>query len=494
MKKTLFTILLACGAALSSVAQTTPYTGRVAVAFPQQAVEGDRVTLRAVVDFTELDLHRNQLLELTPVLRSTAGTREQRFEPLVISGRQRARLVARAEKFGNYAWTAQPSEIILLNDKAVRSYEIVLSVPFEKWMRTSQLVVEERTLGCRNDDLAYADGKYTKLYTGNPYAFPAPYQPAFTVSYLVPEAEPVKIMQDTYTAALQFPVNRTDLQRGFGNNARVLDEVDEIIDRVKNDPLLTVRNITVKGYASPEGNSAANQRLSEGRAQAFVSYLQGRHGYRPNDRMITAQGMGEDWAGLRTAVENASYFEGRQQVLDAIDQIADPARRKTTIRAIDGGRTYRTLLSDLYPALRRNEYTVQYEVRGFNAQDAKGLVWTRPHLLGLNEFYLVAQLYDPASREFKEVFDIAARMYPDSEVAQFNTGAMEVENGSYDTAIARLEKIDTPEAWNNLGVAYWKKGDYEKATSLFNKAAGAGLEDARINQEQYRRWFDDKEE
>lgn len=356
-------------------------------------------------------------------------------------------------------------------------------------MRHSELVIIETVSACGDRPQEY--GGFRQYTTA--YHFPEPYQPFYTVSYIVPEVQPVKTLSDTYSARLQFPVGQSTLLPGFGNNAQVLAEVDKVVRNIQTDTLLTVKRITVKGYASPEGNSASNQRLSQARAQAFVDYLHHRHNYRSADNLISAQGMGEDWDGLRQRVEKA-HLDDRDAILSAIAYNTDNDRRDAAVKALSGGRTWRTLLDNYFPELRRNEYTIEYDVRGFNAQEAKSYVWTRPQLLSLNEFFLVAGLYDPASKEYKDVFDIAARVYPDSPAAQFNTGAMEVENGAYDSAVNRLSRFDTPEAWNNLGVAYWHKGESDQSQVYFRKAADAGLEEAKINLEQYNRWSIERDE
>ncbi|MGI6574257.1 MAG: hypothetical protein ACOX19_12890 [Fermentimonas sp.] len=55
-------------------------------------------------------------------------------------------------------------------------------------------------------------------------------------------------------------------------------------------------------------------------------------------------------------------------------------------------------------------------MRPFSVEEAKGVIRTNPRLLSLNEMFLVAQTYAPASSEFKEVFDIATRLYPDEPI------------------------------------------------------------------------------
>ena len=64
---------------------------------------------------------------------------------------------------------------------------------------------------------------------------------------------------------------------------------------------------------------------------------------------------------------------------------------------------------------------------------------------------------------------------------KLNTAALEIETGAYDPAISRLQGINLPEAWNNLGVAYAMKKDYTTAMQYFDQAAQAGMQDAAAN-------------
>ena len=493
MKKILYTLLFCLALPVSVAGQTTtPYKGNLAISFPDYVMAGDSVTFRADIDFSDLDLSTRQMVELAPVLRSTRTSYEQRFEPIVIAGQQRARILARAEAFGDYTWAVEPSEMIVLKRKTERIHEIAVTVRFEKWMRHSELVLVETCTACCNEQKEYAAGitSVTHAVT-TPYSFPGPYQPVFRVDYTVPEVEPIKVMSNTFSARLTFQSGKSNLLQDFGNNAQVLAEVDRIIESMRTDSLLTVKSIVVKGYASPDGYMGDNFRLSQNRAQAFVSHLIRRN--TNLSRLITSQGVGEDWEGLRQAVET-SNLNDRDRVVEAIDGISDIARRKTTIKKLSGGRTWRMLSDEFFPVLRRNEYTIQYEVRGFNAEEAKTYVWSRPQLLSLNELFMAARLYAPTSQEYKDIFYIASRMYPDSEISQFNAGAMEIENGAYDMAISRLIRMETPKAWNNLGVAYWHKADYKRAREYFVKAREAGLKNAEANLNEYTLWLEDKDE
>lgn len=494
MKKILYSLILCLSLPLMAAAQTTtPYKGESKVGFPNYTLNGEQVTFYADVDFEELNLQSKQMIELTPILRSTRTAAEKKFSPVVISGKLRARIIRRAEMFGDYEWAEQPSEFIVLRRKTQRTYQIAVTVPFEKWMRYSELVVVETCSGCGNNQQEYIPGVYSKLYRGDQYVFEAPYKPAYSLAYITPEPQPVKVMGETHSASLYFQVNKTNLLRDLGDNARILAEADDVINRIKTDTMLQIRSIVVTGYASPEGSTASNQRLSQGRAQAFVGYLHWRHNFYQADRMITAQGKGEDWNGLYKAVSEASYLDGQQAVLDAIDNIQSPERRRTAIRKIAGGKTYKTMLAGIYPALRRNEYTIEYTIRSFNREEAAKVYHSRPELLSLNEFFMVSTTMEQGSDEFAKVFETALRFFPESEVAQYNQAIAEIEKGESRSAISRLSKINTTASLNGLGVAYWHLGEYEKALGYLQLAANEGNADAKKNLEEYSLWFEDKD-
>ncbi len=465
-----------------------PYKGEVRVDFIDNTQSRETVTLQAELDLNGLQLGSNEIITFTPALRSLDGDEEMVFEPVSVSGKRRAKSIRRKDYYAHRESAAE--KFLIVTKRSPAGYiPIDIDIPFRKWMVRSQMVIVEQTEGCCNDRRIYRDGNDFRLHEGGPLIFPEPYQPVYTVTYREAPKGEIKLLQETYSAQLNFQVNKTDLIRDLGNNARILAEVDEMVKRVKTDPFLTIRKIIVHGYASPEGNAASNQRLSEGRAQAFVNYLHEQHDFHRADHIITAQGLGEDWDGLRKIVEDTDSGD-REQIIDIINNTPDINRRKNAIRALSGGKTYNRLLAEVYPLLRRNEYTIEYEVRGFNVEEATEIFPTRPQLLSLEELFMIANQYEHDSDEYKQVFDVAARIYPDSPIAQFNAGVMEIENGSYNTAIRRLERFDTPDTLNNLGVAYWHKGEYDTAKDYFVRAVEAGSPQAKHNLDEFEKWLE----
>jgi outer membrane protein OmpA-like peptidoglycan-associated protein len=431
--------------------------------------------MQTQIDPAGLKLHRQQMLTLTPVLRSTDRTQSRTFDPVVILGKTRYRTLRRAERLSGFTLSPEPQVLAIYHKKTgIAPIPLRLETAYEPWMQSSELVMMENVTGCR--DKVLAQNEYRTIEN-----FLAP--PAYTVAYATPPVETVKNRNEIHTARINFEVNRYDIRRDDQNNAAVLDDVDRVIREVKSDPNLTIGQFRVTGYASPEGSAASNLRLSEYRAKALVDYLRATHGIPAGD--IQADWKGDDWDGLRTEMER-SNFAGKNRVLDILNGTTDPALRKSRLREL--GADYQTLLRDYYPLLRRNEYMITYVARAFSVEEARERIRTRPSDLSLDEMFRLANSYPKNSEEFKNVFDIASRIYPQNEYAQLNSAALEIERGAWDTALAHLQGIEMPEAWNNIGLICIHQRDYAKAAEYLTRAADAGNRVALENLNLLNQW------
>ena len=140
------------------------------------------------------------------------------------------------------------------------------------------------------------------------------------------------------------------------------------------------------------------------------------------------------------------------------------------------------MLQDCYPALRRTDYTVDYTIRGFNVEEAKEVIKTRPQNLSLQEMFAVAQTYQPGSEEFNHVFDVAVRMYPDDPTANLNAANALLERKEAEQALRYLEKAgNSPQADNARGVALILLERYDEALPCLQRAAQAGIREAEEN-------------
>ncbi|HCO68272.1 MAG TPA: hypothetical protein DIT04_11030 [Dysgonomonas sp.] len=428
-----------------------------------------------------LDMRTVEMITLTPVIRSNESQMSRDFTAVVIVGGNREKMLKRSINFNMFQFEKEPRMIIEHPKNKKQSIPVELSIPYNEDLRNAELYIDQKINGC-----ACSDEGTSRLLVQSPL-LPPVYNPVFNICYITPPVEEVKMRSEKYTAYLNFKVGKYDLLYDFGNNARILKEVDEIISSIKNDANLRITEFQITGYASPEGNYDSNMKLSENRAYAFFNYLEEKYGI---DRSILkTDWKGEDWDGLRKIVDS-SYIENKNEIISIIDNEYDIATRKNKLRNLAGGSTYRNLLNQYYPSLRRNEYTISYVARPFSVDEAKTTIRTKPQYLSQNEMFLVANTYPKNSREFKETFDIIARYYPDNNIVKANMAAIELEYNNWDEAIRQLEAINdnSAEKWNNLGYAYFQKGDYTKARDYFNRAYQMGLDCAANNIAELQKW------
>lgn len=109
------------------------------------------------------------------------------------------------------------------------------------------------------------------------------------------------------------------------------------------------------GYSSPDGPYAFNSRLAGDRAGAVRKYF--NHTWGIPMESITVRKEAEDWAKTRELIAE-SDISGKDNVLAIIDGESDGDRRETKLRALNGGRTWRELATNVFPHVRRAEVHV----------------------------------------------------------------------------------------------------------------------------------------
>ena len=432
---------------------------------------------KAVVDF-DLDLTNmkhlksNTVLQVVPTLQANDGSEQLDLPAISISGRTRAIMLRRMGKQVD----------IIRNKSGEQHYHYTAEVPFALWMKDASLIFRAKGYGCAECEL----GDYTTLLTPN--ALAPLYQPQYRYAMLVPEGEETKRREESLTAMITFPVNKTNLNLNLGNNRSEIKRINDKVQELTTNSSLTVDALSLTGYASPEGNADLNQRLSEGRVKSIAAYLV-RTYPRFKDH-YTSRAMGADWDGLRAAIEESSV-DYKEQIIQIIQERA-ASERTAALRAIDNGKTYAHLLQTYYPPLRRTVITFSFVVRGFDLGEAREVIKTHPTHLSLAEVNLVANSYPAGSAERYETWVIAADAFPNAVEPATNAAIMDFEAGRYDQAIKLLERYKkNTKLYTLLGIAYAYNEQYDNARTYLTKAAQLGLPDAQYNLDEFLHYMQD---
>lgn len=125
-----------------------PYKGQVTVDFEDYELREGDMYVGADVNISRLKLPGEEMMIFTPALRSLDGRYEIRFQPVIVTGSERALLIERAQKFDEYEYPQYPREVLVLSrNNRPGNVSFMLQTPYQRWMRHSRLVIVEQTLG-----------------------------------------------------------------------------------------------------------------------------------------------------------------------------------------------------------------------------------------------------------------------------------------------------------------------------------------------------------
>lgn len=470
MKKILIYSVLCLIAALPVSAQKF-YKDAINITNASLWQQGESLYINMQMDVRNLKVSNDRTLTLTPVL--TGPDNNVVLPEIVINGRRRQKAYLRA-----MALDKTTNMEIPYNTQEVLNYTQV--IPYEPWMENAYLNLEEDLCGCGGHQEVLTQEMIMNGVSTETKRLAA-LQPV--PSYIQPKAEVVKARSEQYEAHLDFPVGKSVILPDFMNNQTELRNIREMFNKVQNDKKLTITGVYIEGFASPEGPLKLNEQLSKSRAEALKKYLSVHEQISAN--LYNVSFGGENWEGLEKALE-ASNTKEKTEFLNIIRNTSDIARRKEEIKRVGGGAPYRTMLKELYPALRKVNCRIDYTIANFKVDEGKEIIKTQPQYLSLNEMYLVANSYPKGGDDFIKVFDIAVRMYPDDEVANLNAAAVALSKKDLPDARKYLDKSNkqTAEYANNNGIYYLLSGNKDQAIVEFTKAARNGNEAARYNLEE----------
>ncbi len=438
-------------------------SGNVRVIEQSVRKAGDSLHVDLKLDLTGLTVKSNLAVDIVPVLTGENGETVV-LPKLFVTGRDRHILYRRLPKKRK-----EGQREVRRDNKKEQQTEYTACLPYEKWMGHSSLSVVLDLCGCGWDKTDSGKMDVADILINDL----ADYVPV--LAYKVPAKE-VKVRHKEGSAFLDFPVNKTVIYPDYRNNPRELAKIQATIDSVRNDPYATITNVTVRGYASPEGSYRHNAYLAEHRTRALLQYVRGLYHFR--NATFSDSFEPEDWQGLEKRVAN-SAMAYRDEILDVIrdTNISDPDVRDRKLKELHGGEPYRYLLDAIYPALRHSDYVVTYTIRPFSTEEAKSFLYTEPTKLSLEEMYRIAETYERGSKEFNEVFDIAVRMYPNDEVANLNAANAALMRRDTETARKYLAKVSScGEKLLAEGALALYEGDKATVLKCFEEAKDAGME------------------
>lgn len=427
---------------------------------------GRYITVDMLLDLKALKVGGNRAVLLTP--RIVNGSDSITLPAVGVYGRRRYYTYIR----NGESMLSGANELTYRSSQKPDVLPYHADVDYAAWMEGSNLTLEREEYGCCSKVLneqyamlgAYSDPKALVFFP--------------ELVYVQPKAEPTKSRSLQGSAFIDFPVDRTEIHPDYRRNTVELAKIRSTIDSVRDDRDVTITQVWLKGYASPESSYAHNRDLAIGRTTALKEYIQQLYKFAPG--IIATDYEPEDWAGLRRFVEKSDLTH-RDEILALIDGPREPDNKEWRIKSVYPD-DYRYMLQNFYPALRHTDYRIAYNIRGYSDVDEiKRILATSPQKLSLNEFYLVAQEYEPGTDEFSDVFDTAVRMFPSDATANLNAANAAIRRDDFARAEKYLAKAgDSAEADYARGALAIRMGDLATARTWLGKAKAKGLSQAGV--------------
>ena len=480
MKRILLPII-ALLATVAVAAQTTiVLTGdkkgdtRVTASNIQVASTDNRTMLSLDFILDQLQVPSNRYRAFTPVIvNQKDSTLRQRFKTLIVSGRTQDIVFERDGIDPLYA--DNYVKVRRYNDTP-QTYNYTDAVERQPWHRNAEIIVECDLCGC-GDQMKLEQAHLFTIKDLDPYELIA-------LTDVVPA--PTKKERNLHGSAyITFVVNKWEMKPDYMNNRSELRKITDTLDVMVKDPNVSVRQVKIHGWASPESPYEHNKMLAENRAKSLTEYV--KHQYNlPAEVFAPAEATPENWEGLRAAVVDMdeTTLPHKQQIMATIDKVLSDINNNVTNQADRDELSirskypdeYRYLLQNVYPGLRRSDYDISFNFSDFTLEQAKEIYKTKPYQLSLREMWDVAQTMQPYSTEYNKVMQTAVNVYPDAPEALINLANVAIRQKDLLKAESLLERAgDSGEAQNARAVIAIIQKRYADAERLLQSAQQKGV-------------------
>ena len=305
-----------------------------------------------------------------------------------------------------------------------------------------------------------------------------------------------KVTKVSKSASYYYSIGSANYSASFGQNKS--DATKKSITELKNFIKLgwAIDNITVNGWASPDGEIKFNNRLSEQRAIVVKKIWEKDKIFGKTSPKIATFGNGEDWEGYSGSVQNSAFpdktaamavinnynsndKEGRQKAINALTRkyptmnptILDPLRRATiTVTCLEPKFTDAELANfALLDASKLKEQGVRYATSLDKIQEVSCCVLKEAEML------YAATLYPNDLDKQLAIYKNIMQQFPQSVAAYNNAACVALLQLNNDDAAKWLKKAaelnsNAPEIQNNFGILSARQGNFTEAMTYYNKA------------------------
>jgi len=294
-----------------------------------------------------------------------------------------------------------------------------------------------------------------------------------------------QIVSKEATIYFIFRVNKDRIDMKLPLNVRSKAGMDDLYTFINQG--WRIKNIEIHGFASPEGRTVVNQRLSENRAIAGRDYIvdqfkklganKNATDFQKGLRGVTFNTIAEgaDWVGFIHELE-ISNLASKNAVLNVVNTQPDPDKRFPEIKKMKG--VYRILVAQILPQLRRVNVRVNSYVPVKTDEQYLRTATTNPEIFNNEELLYSANLTKDSKVQL-DIYRVTLKQNPGDWRAFNNAATIELENGNVSQAYTYLNTANTLSPnnmiiLNNLGAIEAQRGNAKVSLEYFQRAQVLG--------------------
>lgn len=263
-----------------------------------------------------------------------------------------------------------------------------------------------------------------------------------------------------------------------------MKELEAFLTAAQTNPKIEIKGVKIEAFASIEGEENRNNTLSTDRSESakkatmeIAAKKKVANEMAQQDGTYSTIGRGEDYVGFKKALIDSKMDKGdKDRILRILEMQQTSAAREQAIRDLS---TYLYLDKNIFPAQRRSEIVVNYDLTGYSDEELTALSKSNIDTLTVEEILFTATLTDDLNEKLR-LYKEAERLYPADYRTSNNVGAVYYMQNKLTEAKSQFDKAngiqENPVSKNNLAAIAGVNGERQKSKDLLAEADGAGAE------------------
>ena len=477
--KNLLLLLALCfggGAVYGQVA----YKGQLYINNESFQRQGDLLHVYMKVSYDNAAIGSGESLTFTPALKTDSNI--VHLSSVVINGYRKEKAERRAAVL-EHRRRSNVAVVVRESHTGKRSFIYDTTIPYKDWMENGSVYIESEECNCNGHRAhIYEDCVLASIpFTNEPRESVDPLVKNETllawVQFLKPEAQEGNSFAKRGVISWYRDKGLSNLNENKQNRS-IFDIISADIKNALQYYGTTLTKVNVTGYGAPIGDYQKNETQAMDRSLSLKHCLMGNHLTNKNSLEVTW--VTEDWDSIAALVSN-SNMSLKEAALDIIKSVDVVNGREKVLEDLNHGVPYDYIRHNIFPQVCRVVYTLNFDRQGMDAQTGRLMVKNNPSTMSLSDFYTVAMSYKAGSREFNDIMDLAARLFPDNPEANIDAAAVALTRKETKLARKYLLRWQTdPRAYNNMGLLYLLEGNKDKAEVYLQMAQAGGVEQASI--------------